>query len=42
MSLSEDYESESYPESDKSALLVPQVKLLRVFEIWPLEHVLVP
>ena len=33
MSLSEDYESKSYPESDKSALLVAQVKLSRVFEI---------
>ena len=33
MSLSEDYESESCPELDKSALLVAQVKLPRVFEI---------
>ena len=42
MSSSEDYESESCPELDKSALLVSQVKLLCVFEIWPLEHVSVP
>ena len=42
MSLSEDNESKSYPELDESALLVAQVKLLRVFEIWPLEHVSVP
>ena len=41
MSLSEDYESESCPESDKSALLV-EVKLPCEFEIWPLEHVSVP
>ena len=34
--------SESYPELDESALLVAQVKLPRVFEIWPLEHVSVP
>ena len=34
MSSSEDYESESCPESDKSALLVAQVKLPREFEIW--------
>ena len=33
MSSSEDYESESCPESNKSALLVAQVKLPRVFEI---------
>ena len=33
MSLSEDNESKSYPELDESALLVAQVKLLRVFEI---------
>ena len=33
MSSSEDNESKSYPESDKSALLVAQVKLSRVFEI---------
>ena len=33
MSSSEDNESKSYPESDKSALLVAQVKLPRVFEI---------
>ena len=33
MSSSEDYESESCPESDKSALLVAQVKLPREFEI---------
>ena len=39
MSSSKDNESKSYPESDKSALLVAQVKLPRVFEIWPLEHV---
>ena len=42
MSSSEDYESESCPESDKSALLVAQVKLPREFEIWPLRHVSVP
>ena len=42
MSSSEDYESESCPESDKSALLVTQVKLPCEFEIWPLEHVSVP
>ena len=42
MSSSEDNESKSYPESDKSALLVAQVKLSRVFEIWLLEHVSVP
>ena len=42
MSSSEDYESKSCPELDKSALLVAQVKLPFVFEIWPLEHVLVP
>ena len=41
-SSSEDNESKSYPELDKSALLVAQVKLPRVFEIWPLEHVSVP
>ena len=33
MSLRKDNESKSYPESDKSALLVAQVKLPRVFEI---------
>ena len=33
MSSSEDYESESCPELDKSALLVAQVKLSCVFEI---------
>ena len=33
MSSSEDYESESCPELDKSALLVAQVKLPCVFEI---------
>ena len=33
MSSSEDYESESCPESDKSALLVAQVKLSCEFEI---------
>ena len=42
MSSSEEYESKSYPESDESALLVAQVKLSCVFEIWPLEHVSVP
>ena len=42
MSSSEDYESKSYPESDESALLVAQVKLPLVFEIWPLVHVSVP
>ena len=42
MSSSEDYERESCSELDKSALLVAQVKLLCVFEIWPLEHVSVP
>ena len=42
MSSSEHNGSKSYPESDKSALLVAQVKLSRVFEIWPLEHVSVP
>ena len=42
MSSSEDNESNTYPELDKSALLVAQVKLPRVFEIWPLEHVSVP
>ena len=42
MSSSEDNESKSYPELDKSALLVAQVNLSCVFEIWPLEHVLVP
>ena len=42
MSSSEDNESKSYPELDKSALLVAQVKLSCVFEIWPLEHVSVP
>jgi hypothetical protein len=41
-SSSEDYESKSYPELDESALLVAQVKLPRVFKIWPLEHVSVP
>ena len=39
---SEDNESKSYPELDESALLVAQVKLPCVFEIWPLEHVSVP
>ena len=33
MSSSEDNERKSYPELDKSALLVAQVKLSRVFEI---------
>ena len=33
MSSNEDNESKSYPELDKSALLVAQVKLPRVFEI---------
>ena len=42
MSSSEDNESKSYPELDESALLVAQVKLLCVFEIWPLEHLSVP
>ena len=42
MSSSEDNESKSYLELDESALLVAQVKLPRVFEIWPLEHVSVP
>ena len=42
MSSSEDNESKSYPELDESALLVAQVKLPRVFEIRPLEHVSVP
>ena len=42
MSSSEDNESKSYPELDESTLLVAQVKLPRVFEIWPLEHVSVP
>ena len=37
MSSSEDNESKSYPEADESALLVAQVKLPRVFEIWPLD-----
>ena len=37
MSSSEDNESKSYPELDESALLVAQVKLLRVFEIRPLD-----
>ena len=32
----------SYPELDESTLLVAQVKLPCVFEIWPLEHVSVP
>ena len=42
MSSSKDNESKTYPELDKLALLVAQVKLSRVFEIWPLEHVSVP
>ena len=42
MPSSEDNESKPYPELDESALLVAQVKLPRVFEIWPLEHVSVP
>ena len=42
MSSSKDNESKFYPELDKSALLVAQVKLPCVFEIWPLEHVSVP
>ena len=42
MSLSEDNESKTYPELDEPALLVAQVKLPCVFEIWPLEHVSVP
>ena len=37
MSSSEDNESKSYPELDESALLVAQAKLLRVFEIRPLD-----
>ena len=37
MSSSEDNESKSYLESDKSALLVAQVKLPHVFEISPLD-----
>ena len=37
MSSSEDNESKSYPKLDESALLVAQVKLPRVFEIWPLD-----
>ena len=37
MSSSEDNERKSYPELDESALLVAQVKLSRVFEIWPLD-----
>ena len=37
MSSSEDEESKSYPQLDESALLVAQVKLPRVFEIWPLD-----
>ena len=41
-SSSEDNESKSYSELDESALLVAQVKLPRVFEIWPLEHMSVP
>ena len=42
MSSSEDNESKSYPELDETTLLAAQVKLPRVFEIWPLEHVSVP
>ena len=42
MSSSEDNEGKSYLESDKPALLVVQVNLSRVFEILPLEHMLVP
>ena len=42
MSSSEGNESKSYPELDESALLLAQVKLSRVFEIWPLRHVSVP
>ena len=37
MSSSEDNESKSYPEVDKSALLEAQAKLSRVFEIQPLD-----
>ena len=37
MSSSKDNESKSYPDLDESALLVAQVKLPRVFEIWPLD-----
>ena len=36
-SSSEDNESKSYPELDKLASLVAQVKLSRVFEIRPLD-----
>ena len=42
MSSSKDNERKSYPESDELALLVAQVKLPRVFEIWPLGHVSIP
>ena len=42
MSSNEDYESESCPKSDKSALLVAQVKLPCEFKIRPLVHVSVP
>ena len=42
MSSSEDNERKSYPELGELALLVAQVKLPCVFEIWPLEHVSVP
>ena len=42
MSSSEDNERKSCPESDKSALLVAQVKLPCEFEIRPLVHVSVP
>ena len=42
MSSSEDFERKSCPESDKSALLVAQVKLPCEFEIRPLVHVSVP
>ena len=37
MSSNEDNESKSYPELDKSALLVAQAKLPCVFEIRPLD-----
>ena len=37
MSLSEDNDRKSYPETDESALLVAQVKLPHVFEIRPFD-----
>ena len=42
MSSSEDNERKSCPESDKSALLVAQVKLSCEFKIRPLVHMSVP